>query len=290
MKIKKAIIPAAGLGTRFLPFTKAMPKEMLNIVDNPAIQYNVEELTNSGIKDILIITARNKDAIINHFDHTPELDDALKNSNKMDLLALSEKTSEMGNIHFIRQGIAKGLGHAIACGESFIGNEPFIVLLGDDLFYTEEREATQQLIDIHEKYGGSVIGVEEIPIEFSNRYGIVQGQFQDDRIMKLDHIVEKPAPENAPSNLAVIGRYLLTPDIFDALKRIPKGKGGEYQLTDAIALLIEEGKDVFACKLKGNRYDTGDKLGYLQATVEYALRNSELGDNFLKYLKLKIHD
>lgn len=283
MTIRKAIIPAAGLGTRFLPFTKAMPKEMLNIVDKPAIQYNVEELVRSGIEDILIITARNKEAIVNHFDVTPELDEVLRRDQKEDLLQISTEVSDLGPIHFVRQGTAKGLGHAVLCGEQFVGGEPFVVLLGDDLFYNDDLDATKQLMEIHEKTGACVIGVMEIPLEYSYRYGIVQLE-EEDGLQKITHMVEKPKPEHAPSNLAVVGRYLLTPEIFDALRRIPRGKGGEFQLTDAIEQLIKEGHLVCACELQGRRYDTGDKLGYLEATVEYALRHPELKDSFKDFL------
>lgn len=286
MKIKKAVIPAAGLGTRFLPFTKSMPKEMLNIVDKPTIQYNVEELIESGIDEILIITARNKDSIINHFDITPELDDNLRSHNKTNLLAISEHASNLGKIHFVRQGIAKGLGHAVGCAETFVCDEPFVVLLGDDILYSENDPGTKQIVDIYEKTGCSVIAVKEVPLEHTSRYGIVAGKQVDDRLIKIEHIVEKPDPKDAPSTMAVIGRYLLTPKIFEKLKNTKPGKGGEIQLTDAIALLMEE-EDVYAYIVDAKRYDVGDKLGYLEATLEFGLRHPELKDGFREYLNEK---
>ncbi|WP_459129381.1 UTP--glucose-1-phosphate uridylyltransferase GalU [Guggenheimella bovis] len=286
MKISKAVIPAAGLGTRFLPFTKSMPKEMLNVVDKPTIQYNVEELIESGIDDILIITARNKDAILNHFDETPELDESLRKSNKLELLEISKQASSLGHIHFVRQGIAKGLGHAVLCAESFCHEEPFLVLLGDDVLYNKDNPATKQLIDIYEQTGGSVIAVKEVPLEHTSRYGIVAGEEVSPGLIRLNHIVEKPDPKDAPTNLAVIGRYLLSPTIFKLLKETEPGKGGEIQLTDAIAKLLEI-EPVYAFKVDAKRYDVGDKLGYLEATVEYALRHPELGKGFLEYLKEK---
>ncbi|PID82629.1 MAG: UTP--glucose-1-phosphate uridylyltransferase [Clostridiales bacterium] len=283
MKVKKAIIPAAGLGTRFLPYTKAMPKEMLNIVDKPAIQYNVEELVDSGIEDILIISARNKDSIINHFDITPELDNNLKIKGQDELLKISEHASNLAHIHFIRQGFAKGLGHAVYMARHFIGNEPFVVLLGDDIIHYEGISPIKKMYKIYEKTGSSVIGTIDIPMEKTNLYGIIESK-NINGLEEIVGIVEKPDPKEAKSNRAVIGRYLLTPEIFECIENVDSGYGGEIQLTDAIALLLESQK-VYSHKITGDRYDVGNKNGYLKATVEYALRDKKLSKHFKEYLK-----
>ncbi|MDM8533160.1 UTP--glucose-1-phosphate uridylyltransferase GalU [Clostridiaceae bacterium HSG29] len=283
MKVRKAVIPAAGFGTRFLPATKAQPKEMLPIVDKPTIQYNVEELINAGIEEILIITSRNKEAIMNHFDKTPELDYSLRNNNKLDLLKISEDISNMVNIHFVRQKEAKGLGHAILCAKSFIGNEPFAVLLGDDVVYSEEP-CIKQLIDVYNEYNSSVVGVQQVKKENVSKYGIVDGKKVNDRTYELNDMVEKPDIENAPSNMAILGRYVLTPEIFEELENTKKGKGGEIQLTDGIKNLNKK-QNVYAYDFEGRRYDAGNKLGYMEANVEYALRHDEIKDDFKLYLK-----
>jgi UTP--glucose-1-phosphate uridylyltransferase len=283
MKVRKAVIPAAGLGTRFLPATKAQPKEMICIVDKPAIQYIVEEALASGIEEILIIIGRNKESIANHFDQTPELDYNLASKNKTELLEISKGLSEMANIHFVRQKEAKGLGHAVLCAKAFVGDEPFAVLLGDDIV-TGETPALKQLIDAHEKYNASVLGVQTVAKDQVDKYGIVDGQMVADRTYEVNRLIEKPAIEEAPSNVAALGRYVLTPEIFECLERTPRGKGDEIQLTDGMDLLRETQK-IMAYDFTGKRYDTGDKLGYLKATVEFGLEHNKLKDDFKAYLK-----
>lgn len=283
MKVRKAVIPAAGLGTRFLPATKAQPKEMLCIVDKPAIQYIVEEALNSGIEEILIIMGRNKESIANHFDQTPELDHNLRSKNKTDLLKISEDLSEMANIHFVRQKEAKGLGHAVLCAKAFVGDEPFAVLLGDDIV-TGEVPALKQLMDAYEKHNASILGVQTVAKDQVDKYGIVDGQMIEDRTYEVNRLIEKPTIDEAPSNIAALGRYVLTPEIFECLERTPRGKGDEIQLTDGMDLLRETQK-IMAYDFTGKRYDTGDKLGYLKATVEFALEHEGLKDGFKAYLK-----
>lgn len=283
MKVRKAVIPAAGLGTRFLPATKAQPKEMLCIVDKPAIQYIVEEALNSGIEEILIIVGRNKESIANHFDQTPELDHNLESKNKAELLKISKDLSEMANIHFVRQKEAKGLGHAVLCAKAFVGDEPFAVLLGDDIV-TGEVPALKQLMDAHEKHNASILGVQTVAKDQVDKYGIVDGEMIEDRTYEVKRLVEKPSIEDAPSNVAALGRYVLTPEIFECLERTPRGKGDEIQLTDGMDLLRESQK-IMAYDFTGKRYDTGDKLGYLKATVEFALEHEGLKDGFKAYLK-----
>lgn len=283
MKVRKAVIPAAGLGTRFLPATKAQPKEMLCIVDKPAIQYIVEEALASGIEEILVIIGRNKESIANHFDQTPELDHNLASKNKEELLAISKGLSEMANIHFVRQKEAKGLGHAVLCAKAFVGDEPFAVLLGDDIV-TGEVPALKQLMDTHEKYGASVLGVQTVAEDQVDKYGIVDGEMIEDRTYEVKRLIEKPSIDEAPSNVAALGRYVLTPEIFECLEKTPRGKGDEIQLTDGMDLLRETQK-IMAYDFSGKRYDTGDKLGYLKATVEFALEHEGLKDGFKEYLK-----
>lgn len=283
MKVRKAVIPAAGLGTRFLPATKAQAKEMLCIVDKPAIQYIVEEALKSGIEEILVIIGRNKEAIANHFDQTPELDHNLDSKNKTDLLKISKDLSEMANIHFVRQKEAKGLGHAVLCAKAFVGDEPFAVLLGDDIV-TGEVPALKQLMDTYEKYEASVLGVQTVAKDQVDKYGIVDGEMIEDRTYEVKRLVEKPSIEEAPSNVAALGRYVLTPEIFECLERTPRGKGDEIQLTDGMDLLRESQK-IMAYDFTGKRYDTGDKLGYLKATVEFALEHETLKEGFKAYLK-----
>lgn len=283
-KITKAVIPAAGLGTRFLPATKACPKEMLPIVDKPTIQYIIEEALASGITDILIISGRTKRAIEDHFDRSPELEMNLEEHGKLDLLQQVKDIADI-NIHYIRQKEPRGLGHAILCAKAFIGYEPFAVLLGDDVVYNDEYPCLRQLMDVYEATGGSVLGCQTVPREKVSSYGIVDSvPTNNKRIFKVNDMVEKPALEEAPSQLAVLGRYVIMPEIFDILEQTQPGRGGEIQLTDALKVLAKE-QDMYAYDFMGRRYDVGDKLGYLTATVEYALRRDDLRDKFMDYLK-----
>jgi len=282
MEIRKAVIPAAGLGTRFLPATKAQPKEMLPLVDKPTIQYIVEEAVASGIEDILIITGRNKRAIEDHFDRSIELELALDGSHKEELLKLVQDVSDLVDIHYVRQKEPKGLGHAVWCARKFIGDEPFAVLLGDDVVRAEVP-ALKQLIEVYRRRGGSVLGVQEVPEADVSRYGIVKPRSVEPRLYAVEDFVEKPAPEQAPSRLAVLGRYILEPEIFRILERTPPGAGGEIQLTDAIRELGRH-RPIWAYVFEGRRYDVGDKLGFLQATVELALERPDLGPAFRRYL------
>ncbi len=280
-KIRKAIIPAAGLGTRFLPATKAQPKEMLPIVDKPAIQFIVEEAVASGIEEILIITGRNKRSIEDHFDRNLELEYSLKNSGKYDLLSLIQEISEV-DIHYIRQKEARGLGHAVLCARQFVGDEPFAVMLGDDIV-DATVPCLKQLIEVYEDCGGSVLGVQEVPRRQVCRYGIVKPQPIKERLWKALDLIEKPKLEEAPSRLAVLGRYVIEPEIFEILAATPPGAGGEIQLTDALRTLGET-KPIYAYQFEGRRYDIGDKQGFLEATVEFALKRPDLREGFLKYL------
>ena len=283
-KVTKAVIPAAGLGTRFLPATKACPKEMLPIVDKPTIQYIVEEALSSGIKDILIISARSKRAIEDHFDCNPELEQHLEVQGKTELLQKIQSISDI-NIHYIRQKKAKGLGHAILCAKSFVGNEPFAVLLGDDVVYNDEYPCLRQLIDVYEAMWTSVLGCQTVPREKVSSYGIVSNEAtKHERIFKVNDMVEKPVIEEAPSRLAVLGRYVITPEIFTILEQTAPGRGGEIQLTDALRVLAKK-QEMYAYDFIGRRYDVGDKQGYLEATVEYALRRTDLKDKFRQYLQ-----
>lgn len=282
--ITKAVIPAAGLGTRFLPATKACPKEMLPIVDKPTIQYIIEEALASGIKDILIISGHNKRSIEDHFDRNPELELNLEEHGKIDLLEQVKAIADI-NIHYIRQKEPKGLGHAILCAKSFVGDEPFAVLLGDDVVYNDEKPCLKQLIDVYNTNGGSVLGCQTVPQEKVSSYGIVASEATAaERIFKVTDMVEKPAVDEAPSRLAVLGRYVITPEIFSILERTEPGRGGEIQLTDALKVHAKQ-QNMYAYDFIGRRYDVGDKQGYLEATVEYALRREDLKDKFLEYLK-----
>lgn len=283
-KVKKAIIPAAGLGTRFLPATKAQPKEMLPIVDKPTLQYIVEEAVNSGIEEILIITGRNKKSIEDHFDRSVELELELEKHQKQEMLELVRRISNMVNIYFIRQKEPKGLGHAIYCAKSFVGNEPFAVLLGDDIVYHESKPCLKQLVDCYEKYESSVLGVQKVERDQVHKYGIVDIEEDMGRVSKVKGLVEKPTDKEAPSNIAILGRYIITPRIFSLLENAETGAGGEIQLTDALIKLRKE-EDIYAYEFEGKRYDIGDKLGFLQANVEYALRDAALKDDFMEYLK-----
>ena len=282
-KIRKAIIPAARLGTRFLPARKAQPKEMLPIVDKPTIQYIIEEAVASGIEEILIITGRSKKCIEDHFDKSVELELELEKSGKEEMLKMVRDISDMVDIHFIRQKEPKGLGHAISCAKTFVGNEPFAVLLGDDIVYNEGKPCLKQLIDCYDEYKTSVLGVQTVAAKDVNKYGIVNGIHIEDRVYKVKGLVEKPAVEEAPSNVAILGRYIITPRIFKILEETKPGKGGEIQLTDALLNLISE-EAMYAYDFEGTRYDVGDKLGFLKATIEYALRREDLRDEFIEYL------
>ena len=283
-KVKKAVIPAAGLGTRFLPATKAQPKEMLPIVDIPTIQYIVEEAINSGIEDILIITGRNKKSIEDHFDKSYELETELEKGGKTEFLKLCQDISGLANIHYVRQKEAKGLGHAIYCAKSFVGDEPFAVLLGDDIVYSKDKPCLKQMIDVYDKYGASVLGVQTVPHDQVSKYGIVDGENIGERLFTVKGLVEKPKAEDAPTDVAILGRYIIDPEIFDYLEKTTPGAGGEIQLTDALKMLAAD-KSMYAYDFIGTRYDVGDKLGFLKATVEYALRRDDLKDNFMEYLK-----
>jgi UTP--glucose-1-phosphate uridylyltransferase len=282
MKIRKAVIPAAGFGTRFLPFTKTTPKEMISIVDKPAIQYIIEEAVAAGIEEVLIVLSRGKEAIINHFDETPELDKILEDSGKEDLLKLSREAAHLAKIQYVRQGLAKGLGHAIYCAKSFVGEEPFVVLLPDDIV-DSEVPAIAQLIETYRQYGGTVLGVQQVPREDLSKYGIIKGTPLDGTTLEIESMVEKPSASEAPSDYAVLGRYVLTPEIFEMIEKTPPGKGGEIQLTDSINRQIDREK-VYAKVFQGTRYDTGNKLGYLEATVNFGLKHAEVGKAFKEML------
>lgn len=283
-RIRKAVIPAAGYGTRFLPATKATPKEMLPIVDKPTIQYIVEEALASGIEDILIISGHGKRAIEDHFDSAPALEHELERKGKDDLLNLLRETTDV-NVHYVRQKYMRGLGDAILCARNFVGAEPFAVLLGDDVVYHPERSALGQLIDVYEETHGSVLGCQMVSDEQVSSYGIVAGEaLENPRLMRVSDMVEKPSIEEAPSRMAVLGRYIISPEIFAILGETKPGKGGEIQLTDALKVLAQR-EAVYAYDFEGKRYDLGDKLGFLQATVEFALRREDFGADFKSYLR-----
>lgn len=284
-KVRKAIIPAAGLGTRFLPATKAQPKEMLPIVDKPAIQYIVEEAIASGVEDIIIVTGRNKRAIEDHFDRSVELESMLAEKHKDDLLEIVQDIGRMAEIHYIRQKEPLGLGHAVYCARKFIGNEPFAVLLGDDIM-VGDPPCLAQLIGLYEKTGSPMVAVAEVPESDVSKYGIVAPEPSDigEHVYRVTELLEKPPREIAPSNLAIIGRYVLDPSIFDILEEQEPGGGGEIQLTDAMRKMNER-LPMLACKFNGERYDVGDKFGYIEATIELALKNKELREEVSRYLK-----
>ncbi|OKL36549.1 UTP--glucose-1-phosphate uridylyltransferase GalU [Domibacillus mangrovi] len=282
MKVRKAIIPAAGLGTRFLPATKAMPKEMMPIVDKPTIQYIVEEAIESGIEDIIIVTGKGKRAIEDHFDHSFELEQNLHRKGKFDLLSEVQKASKLVDIHYIRQKEPNGLGHAIWCARKFIGDEPFAVLLGDDIVKAE-IPCLKQMIDQYNRYNASILGVQRVKEETVSRYGIVDGSLIDQRLYNVRNLVEKPLQEEAPSNLAILGRYILNPRIFDILSRQEPGTGDEIQLTDAIAELNKH-EAVYAYDFEGIRYDVGEKIGFIQTNIEFALQREDLRRDLLDYL------
>ncbi|MDP4092412.1 MAG: UTP--glucose-1-phosphate uridylyltransferase GalU [Bacillota bacterium] len=283
MKVRKAIIPAAGLGTRFLPATKAQPKEMLPIVDKPTIQYIVEEAIDSGIEEILIVTGRSKRAIEDHFDKSYELEEELRKKGDTELLNLIQDISNLVNIHYIRQKEPRGLGHAIYCAKAFIGNEPFAVLLGDDIV-DSDKPCLQQLIEVYNQYETSVIGVQPVPWDQIQNYGAINCAQVSERVYKVKGLVEKPEEGKAPSNIAILGRYIVTPGIFTHIENTVPGKGGEIQLTDALNHLVNS-EDIYAYNFTGKRYDVGNKLGFLEATVEFALKRSDLRESFKSYLE-----
>ncbi len=284
MKVRKAVFPVAGLGTRFLPATKANPKEMLTVVDKPLIQYAAEEAVNAGIEELIFVTSSSKRAIEDHFDKNYELEAELERKGKTDLLKIVREIvpSNVACV-YVRQAEALGLGHAVLCAKPVVGNEPFAVILADDLIHTGKNCVLSQMISVFNDRHCSILGVEEVPHDETDKYGIVDPEESDGRITKLKSIVEKPKPADARSNLAVVGRYVLNPAIFKHLEQIPRGAGGEIQLTDAIQRLLQE-EAVLSYRFEGKRYDCGSKLGYLQATVEYALQHPDLREPFLEYL------
>ena len=282
-KVRKAVIPAAGLGTRFLPATKAQPKEMLPIVDKPTLQYIIEEAVASGIEEILIITGRNKKSIEDHFDKSVELELELENKGKKELLEIVQNISNMINIHYIRQKEPRGLGDAIYCARHFIGDEPFAVMLGDDIV-DNKVPCLKQLMDAYDEYRTTILGEQKVAKEDTNKYGIIDAKFIEDRVYKVKDLVEKPDSDKAPSNIAILGRYIITPEIFDILSDLPPGKGDEIQLTDALKELSKK-EAMYAYDFEGRRYDVGDKLGFLEATVDFALKRDELKDGFIDYLR-----
>ncbi len=282
MEIKKAVIPVAGMGTRFLPATKSMPKEMLPVIDKPVIHHVVEEAIASGIDDIIFITGRSKRSIEDYFDDSPELENHLKMKNKEKMLKIVQDISSMVDIHYIRQKEPKGLGDAILTARKHINDEPFAVLLGDDII-VNKKPCTKQLIDNFHKYGRSTIAVEEVPLEKTGSYGIIQGKPLDESLYILDDIIEKPAPEEAPSNIGAIGRYVFTPEIMDCIGQTTAGIGNEIQLTDGIRLLKEEQK-IYAYKFTGKRYDTGDKVEYVKAIIDFALNKEEMQEQIKEHI------
>jgi len=284
-KVKKAVFPVAGLGTRFLPATKANPKEMLTVVDEPLIQYAAQEAVSAGITELIFVTGRNKRAIPDHFDKAYELEAELQRKNKTKLLEIIRGILPEGvSCIYIRQPEALGLGHAVACARPVVGDEPFAVILADDLIMEQGKTCMQEMVDAYSYHGCSILGAQRVAPEDTSKYGVVDAEPAGERMWTVKGMVEKPKPEDAPSNIAVVGRYILTPHIFDMLASTPRGAGGEIQLTDAIAELLRRER-VLAYEFTGKRYDCGDKLGYLQANVEFALRHSELGADFAAYLK-----
>lgn len=287
MKVRKAVIPAAGLGTRLLPATKAVPKEMLPILDKPAIQYIVEEAVEAGIEEILIITNRGKDAIENHFDISYELEKHLEEKNNQEMLEILKPISKMAKIYFMRQQSPNGLGHAVGMAKEFIKNEPFAVLLGDDLFYHEEQNCLRSLIDIYDREKKSVFALMKVPLEDVNKYGIISGKKIEENLFEVKGLIEKPSPMEAPTNLAVMGRYVFTSKIFEMIDETKPGKGGEIQLTDAMYKLLAF-QGMYGYIFDGKRYDTGNLLGYLKTIVDYALRREDIRESFKEFLKEKI--
>ena len=283
MKVKKAVIPAAGYGTRLLPASKAIPKEMIPIVDRPTIQYVIEEAIEAGIEEVLIITSKNKQEIEDHFDRDLELEMVLKEKEKYDIKKEVDRISNMIDIHYVRQKEQKGLGHAISCAETFVGNDPFAVILGDDLVVSK-KPAIGQLMEVYEKKEAPILGVQDVPEKDVDKYGIVKYKEKQEKSYLLEDMIEKPAVKEAPSNLAILGRYVITPDIFPIIENTPRGKGGEIQLTDALKTLSEK-RSMYAHNFNGERYDVGNKMGFLRATIEFALNREEFADEFEEYLK-----
>ena len=284
MKVRKAVIPAAGLGTRFLPATKAQPKEMLPIVDKPTIQYIIEEAVDSGIEEILIITGRNKESIENHFDKSIELEMQLERSGKLKELDIVRKISSMADIHYIRQKEPKGLGDAVSCAKFFVGNEPFAVMLGDDVI-DSEVPCLKQLMNCFNEYKTSILGVQKVNENDVMKYGIIKGLYIKENLYKVKVLIEKPTIDEALSNIAILGRYIITPQIFEVLNNVKPGKNGEIQLTDALQQLISI-EAMYTCEFVGNRYDVGDNLGLLQANIEFALKRGDLREKLVKYIKM----
>jgi UTP--glucose-1-phosphate uridylyltransferase len=287
-KVRKAVFPAAGLGTRFLPATKAQPKEMLPVVDKPLIQYGVEEAIHSGIQNIIVVTGRGKSSIEDHFDVSFELEQLLESKGKSELLSMVRAISDMIDISYVRQKEALGLGHAVHRAKELVGNEPFAAILSDDII-ASETPCVRQLLDVYEYYGASVLALMEVPKEQISAYGVVDAEAVADnglgnRLFRIRNMVEKPKPADAPSNLAIIGRYILTPEIFHCVESIEPGSGGEIQLTDALKYMLRN-RPIYGLKFEGTRYDAGDKLGFLKATVEFALNRHDLGQQFREYLK-----
>ncbi|AID44002.1 UTP-glucose-1-phosphate uridylyltransferase [Candidatus Arthromitus sp. SFB-mouse-NL] len=282
--IKKAVIPIAGFGTRFLPITKSVPKEMIPILDKPTIHYIVEEAVNSGITDILFVTSKHKKCIEDYFDNFKELENVLELSGNYEMLNIIKDISNMANISFVRQKEQKGLGHAIYHAKAFVGSDPFCVLLGDDLIYNDNKPCLKQLIDIHDDYGGSVIGVQKVDFKDVDKYGIIDGVEVYKDLYEVKNLIEKPHVDHAPSNIAILGRYIISPSIFEFLEEGLVGKGGEIQLTDSILKLLTNEK-VYAYNFEGIRYDIGNKLGYLEATIDYALRDNSINRDLTRYLK-----
>lgn len=282
-RVTKAVIPAAGLGTRFLPATKAQPKEMLPIVDKPTLQYIVEEAKAAGITDILIINGRNKESIVNHFDYSVELEQQLEKSGKQEAINMIREISDGINIFYVRQKEAKGLGHAVSCAKSFAGNEPFAVLLGDDVIVSE-TPTIGQMIELYEEKQSTILGLMEVSDSEVQKYGIIDGEKLNDHTFKINNMVEKPALEDAPSNFAIIGRYIINPEIFEILENTKPGKNNEIQLTDALLSLSKQ-EDIYGYCFDGKRYDIGSKLGYVKANLEFGLRDKTIGDKLKEYLK-----
>lgn len=287
-KVRKAVFPAAGLGTRFLPATKAQPKEMLPIVDKPLIQYGVEEAMHSGIQDIIIVTGRGKSSIEDHFDVSFELEQLLESKQKTEMLSMVRSISDMIDVCYVRQKEALGLGHAVLRVKELVGNEPFTVVLSDDII-ASDTPCIRQLLDVYEYYGASVLALMEVPSDQISAYGVVDAELvadngRENRLFRIRNMVEKPKAADAPSNLAIIGRYVLTPEIFTCIESIEPGSGGEIQLTDALKYMLRN-RPIYGLKFEGTRYDAGDKLGFLKATVEFALNRHDLGGPFREYLK-----
>ncbi|HZA54851.1 MAG TPA: UTP--glucose-1-phosphate uridylyltransferase GalU [Candidatus Udaeobacter sp.] len=283
MKLRKAVIPVAGLGTRFLPATKAVPKELLPIIDIPSIQYVVQEAVDSGIQEIIFVTGRGKDAIEDHFDEAPELEQILAERGQAEIVDMLRKIADMTEVVSVRQKRPLGLGHAVMCARDLVGNEPFAVMLADDLI-DSNIPCIRQLLEIFEERQESVVALMEVPQEEVQRYGVIKGSKIKEHLYQIEATVEKPAAKEAPSRMAIIGRYVLRPEIFTILEKLPAGKGGEFQLTDGLAQLVRERK-VFGCEFQGDRYDIGDKFGFVRATVAYALKRPDLRDRVAEYLK-----